>query len=151
MVRFVLGLFAAISLVGAVFTGLYILFLEVMLRTTVFEQLAARTSFGFSVLALILSLGFFALISAVERRPDLSAEQLKALKEIASDAAATRFVIEAPMKEAEAKWREEEAKRREEEENEKKERYAAYRRSLHSGGRIAAEAAMLTNIPSKEK
>ncbi|MCA0402060.1 MAG: hypothetical protein LCH38_14755 [Proteobacteria bacterium] len=144
MVRFVLGLFATISFFGAVFAGLDVLFLEGSSGTTVFQQLVIRTSFGFSVLALILSLGFVALINAAQRRPDLSAEQLKALKEIASDAAAVRFALEAPMKEAEAK-------RQEEEESEKKERYAAYRKSLQPGGRITAEAAMLANMQSKEK
>lgn len=144
MVGFILGLFAALSLIGAVAAGSDVLVLEGKQSTTVFQQLVVRTSFGFSVLALILSLGFVALINAVERRPDLSAEQLKALKEIASEAAAARFVLEAPMKEAETK-------RREKEEADRKERYADYRKSLQPGGRIDAEAAMLANMQPKEK
>lgn len=89
MSRFVLALLAVFALMGVFVAGLDVLTIEGRNGATVLQQLVATTRFGFAVLAFILSLGFFALLGAIERGPKNSDEfrggKMSALDRLASD------------------------------------------------------------------
>ena len=138
MSRFILGVLGAFALMGAFVAGLDVVAIEGRAGATLFQQMVARLGFGFSVLSFILCFGFFGLINAVKEQASRGTEHLKALQEIAEATKASRTVLEAPEKRAAAEQAEKDAA-------EKKARYAEYRESVKTGGRIEVEAAMLAN------
>jgi len=138
MSRFILGVLGAFALMGAFVAGLDVVAIEGRAGATVFQQMVARLGFGFAALSFILCVGFFGLINAVKEQASCGTEHLKVLQEIAEAAKASRAILEAPEKRAAAEQAEKDA-------TEKKARYAEYRESLKTGGRIEVEAAMLAN------
>lgn len=131
--HFLVGLIAVFAVMATLVSGLDVLTIEGRAGATVFQQMVARITFGFSALIMIVALGFTAVLSAMLARSD---RVEAALKDIAASNADIALIHTAAKVAAETPTHSVEAARRAEEDEAKRARLAAYRAELQ-GGRSA--------------
>lgn len=141
MLRFIVAFLAVVFLGAAVLAGIDVVTIEAKAGATVFQQIVARVTFGFATLCFVIALGFSAVLASASSTRSLIEIAIKDIAQSNADSAnalkALVAVAEQPARAAEAAADEE-----------KRARMAAYRAELQgkpTGGRLAAEAAMLAD------